>query len=185
MQQKITEEELDFFEILTYPVALAEILFSDYDNLTLLEEDKFGHVRLGQYPMISFEYMIGDDSKLSIKQNFDRRKRVGDMWALGGRMFGKTLCLKIDMMLSMFLLGSVRVGFSSYDAIHIRGVLEDIVQVLQYHPIFIEFVVSATKAPNYRFALKTGYVLEGINMNITGKNQGSQFFQKHLHRLFI
>lgn len=186
MDLKISDSELEFIETLYNPIAFGEVIFSNFDNLTLMEEDKLASIRLGQYPLLSFEYLLDNNPDLSQKQNFQLRKRVGDMWALGGRLFGKTLvALKLDLLTSMIWLNSEKSGFSSYDAIHIKSILEDIIQVLDHHPFYQLFEPQTTRHPNFRFLLKNGYLLEGINMNITGKGEGAQFFQKHLHRLYI
>ena len=184
--EKLSEEELSFLEALYYPIALTECLFSSYDNLTVMEETQLAHVRLGQIPLFSFEYIIDTDPLIDEKANFQLRKGSGDVYALGGRLFGKTLCVeKLDFLNSVVLLGAEKCGFSSYDAIHIRGVLEEIIQVLEHHPFFRIFEPEISRSPNYRFYFKTGYLLESINMNISGKKPGAQFFQKHLTRLYI
>lgn len=186
MIEKISNEELEFVETLFYPPASAEILFSDYDNLTAMEADKLGHVRTGQLPLLSYEYLIDYDETLSEKDNFRLKKGAGDLFCLGGRLFGKTLFVeKIDSLISMALQGPERVGFSSYDAIHIRGVLEDVLNVLEHHPFFKQITANVTRSPNYRVSMKSGYLLESVNMNITGKKPGAQFFQKHFTRLYI
>lgn len=186
MIERLTDQELEFLETMYYSPAIAECLFSDYDNLTMMQEDKLAHVRAGQIPLLSHEHMIDEDPDLTEKQNFQLRKASADTYALGGRLFGKTLFVeKIDFLISIPLLGAEKVGFSSYDAIHIRGVLEDVILALDHHPFFRIFKPDITRSPSYRIAFKSGYVLEGINMNITGKKPGAQFFQKHLTRLYI
>ncbi len=184
--EKLNEDELEFCESYYYSPALAECLFSDLDNLTVMDKENFCHIRLGQYPLLSHEYLLDYDSSLNEKANFNLRKSAGEVYALGGRLFGKTLCVeKIDFLESVCLLGAERCGFASYDQIHIRGVLEELVQVLEHHPFFKIFEPQITRNPNYRFYFKTGYLLESINMNVTGKKPGAQFFQKHLTRLYI
>lgn len=186
MWEKLTEDELEFLESFYDPVTLAECLFSNYDNLTVMEDEKLSHIRLGQLPLLSYEYLYDDDPKLSDQENFKLRKGAGDLYCLGGRLFGKTLCSeKIDLLISMCLLEAEKVGFSSYDAIHIRGVLEEIILALENHPFLSILKAQITRSPNYRISLPTGYLLEGINMNLTGKRVGAQFFQKHLSRLYM
>jgi hypothetical protein len=186
MIQQLTDEELLFLEDLYNPVCLAECLFSDYDNLIVMEDVKLAHIRTGQIPLLSHEYQIDMQPDLSEKQNFQLRKGASDVYALGGRLFGKTLVVeKIDFLISVILLGAEKCGFASYDQIHIRGVLEEIINVLDHHPLMRIFEPQVQRAPSYRFYFKTGYLLESINMNITGKKPGAQFFQKHLTRLYI
>lgn len=186
MIERLTDEELDFLESYYYPIAQAECLFSDFDNLTVMQDEKLGHIRLGQIPLLSHEYLLDNDPNLDEKQNFQLRKAAGDIYCLGGRLFGKTLCVeKIDFCVSVCLLEAEKCGFSSYDAIHIRGVLEDLVQVLEHHPYMRIFDPQITRNPSYRFYFRHGYLLESINMNVTGKKPGAQFFQKHMTRLYI
>lgn len=184
--EKITEEQLDFIEGIHNPIALAEILFSDFDNMGKFDEEHFGHIRLYQESMLSYEYYLDEDPNLSEKENFKLREGCGNIYAFGGRKYGKTIIVEqIDMLDSMVLLQGENVGFSSYDAIHIRGVLEKIVQVLETHPFFDKILEpKINRSPNYHIYLKSGYTLDSINLNLGSKNPGAQFFQKHLDRLY-
>ena len=187
MIERLSENDLEFMESFHNPVCMVECLFSDLDNLTQMVEDKYAHMRLGQYPLLSYEYLIDSEiPELSPKQNFTLRKNAGEIYCLGGRLFGKTLIVeKADVLVSMAILDIERVGFSSYDAIHIRGVLEDIVNAVEQHPFYKMLGPSVNRSPSYRIQLKTGYLLEGINMNLNSKSPGNQFYQKHLTRLYI
>jgi hypothetical protein len=185
MLEKLDESEIQFMECFYNPVCMAETLFSDYDNLLMMEEDKLAHVRLGQLPLLSFEYLLDSDPEISQKNNFRLRKNVGDIFCIGGRLFGKTLFVeKIDLLESMAMLDNERVGFSSYDALHIEGVLEEVFRCLEHHPFFRIFDARIKRSP-YQVQLTSGYTLLAINMNITGKKPGSQFFQQHFSRLYI
>jgi hypothetical protein len=131
--------------------------------------------------------MIDDnDSNLTDKENFQMRVGAGSIDCFGGRRFGKThIVEKCDLFLSILHLDGEYVGFSSYDAVHIRGILEDVIKVLENHTLFKMFKPKVNRAPSYRITFCNGYVLDGINMNIMSKSPGSQFFQKHLDRLYI
>ena len=185
MIERLTLEEEQIAECISDPICLAESLFSNYDNLSLMEEENLGNLRIGQLPLLSYEYIIDNDETKTEKQNFQIKKGAGDLYCLGGRLFGKTLCVeKIDLLLTLLFSDLSTVGFSSYDAIHIRGVLEDVINVLDHHPFYRMFDPQITRSPNYR--LKVGKVLvESVNMNVTGKKPGAQFFQKHFEKLFI
>jgi len=186
MIEKLTEEELNFLDVFYDSVAMAECLFSDYDNLAVMIEEDLSHVRLGQIPLLSHEHMIDEQEDLSEKENFKLKKGAGELYCLGGRLFGKTLFVeKIDMLVDMVIADGGRVGFSSYDAIHIRGVLEEIIQCLDHHPFYRILNPNVNRSPSYRIGLRTGYLCEGVNMNITGKKPGAQFFQKHFTKLYI
>jgi len=184
MLENITEQELDFMEMWHDPIAMAECLFSDYDNLALCNEEK-AHIRNCQIPMLSFEYMIDKDPKLTDQENFTLKENVGTVYALGGRKFGKTVCVeKIDLPLALISLENEKIGFSSYDAMHIEGVMEEILPCLESHPVIKDFIVRVKRSP-YTIQSKTGSNCIGINMNVYGKKPGAQFYQKHLTRLYI
>jgi len=183
---KLTDEELDFIETFYDALAMSEIVFSDFDNLTAMVEEEFAHIRLGQLPLVSQEMLLDENPEISAKANFHLKKGCGDIYCLGGRLFGKTLFVeKVDMLIHMLTAGSERVGFSSYDALHIRGVIEDMLQALEHHPLFRLYQPQVTRSPNYRISLRTGYLCDSVNMNLTGKKPGAQFFQKHFTRLYI
>ena len=190
--ERISDEEIDFCELYYNPLCLTECAFSTLDNLIVFDET-LADVRLGQLPMFSFEYMIEDEypfpgmnERDKKKANFKHKENSGTVYAFGARRFGKTLIVEqVDMLLSMLLLEGEHVGFSSADALHIRGIIEKVIQVLRTHDFFKLIDAQINRSPNYRISLKSGYLLESINMNIYGQNAGNAFFQKHLHRLYI
>lgn len=187
MLLSITDEELEFLESIYNPVCLSEILFCNLDPSDLTKfNDKLAEVRLYQYSMLSYEYLLDEDPNLSVKENFKLREGCGNIYGFGARKYGKTMIIElIDMLISMILLGGEPVGFSSYDAIHIRGVLDIVIQVLENHPFFDKILqAKINRSPSYHIYLKSGYTLDSINLNLGSKNPGAQFFQKHLKRLY-
>ena len=184
MIQALTEEELDFCECLYDPICMSETLFSDFDNLARFDE-RFGHVRMGQIPLLSFEYLIDKKPDLSDKENFELREGAGNVWCMGGRLFGKTMCVeKLDILIGYLLLDGDKEGFTSYDAAHIQGVLDEIIIAVENHPLLRVFKDRTLRNP-YLIVTKHGWNLLGINMNVKGKDPGGHFFQKHFHKLFI
>lgn len=186
LTERITDEELEFMELFYNPIALTECVFSDLDNIVRFD-DEFANVRLGQYPMFSYEYLIDTSNPaLSKKENFKLKEGAGNIFCFGGRRFGKTMIVEqVDILLSMLLLEGEHVGFSSFDALHIRGIIEKIIQVLRSHSFFKLLDAQINRSPNYRISLLSGYLFESINMNLSGQTPGSGFFQKHLHRLYV
>jgi hypothetical protein len=184
--EKIKSEELEFLEDISNPICLAEILFHDFDNKGIFDNEKMGNIRLYQESMLSYEYLIDEDPNLSEKENFKLREGAGNIYAFGARRYGKTLIVEeIDLLLSMIHLPGENVGFASYDALHIRGVLEKVVQVLELHPFFSKVLEpKINRSPNYHFYLKSGYTLDSVNLNLGSKSPGNQFFQKHFKRLY-
>lgn len=187
LEKQITEEELEIVETLSHPRALAECLFSDGRNLSLFEEDKFIEIRMGQYPLLSYEYMIAEDPQLPEKENFERRKKAGEICVLGGRLFGKTWTVeKIDFCEYAFWAKNETAGFSSFDDLHLKGVLDEMYNVWQIHPILKIIKQRIVRSPHYLFVTKNGVTIEGINMKTSaGSSAGDQFLQKHFERLWI
>lgn len=186
MIEKLSTEEISFLELYHYPPALIECLFSDLDNLVFFEEERFSEIRFGQLPMLSFEYMLSYNNTLTSKENFKLKEGAGNVYCYGGRKFGKTLCVEmLDLLIAMLHNDGEECGFSSYDAIHIRGILEKVIQVLENHIFFKMLEAKINRSPTYRIFLKNAFTLDGINMNLSGENSGGQFFQKHLKRLYI
>ena len=93
---------------------------------------------------------------------------------------------KIDIC-QYFIYGeNEEAGFSSFDMVHIRGILEVIMNVFEYHPFISLFKKNVSRSPSYLFITQNGVSLESINMNVaSGKRAGDQFFQKHFKRLYI
>lgn len=186
MLEKISKDELELIEALIYPVSATETIFSDLDNFLLEDESRLAELRLAQYPMLSFEYLIDEDPSLNKKENFQLRVNSGSIDCFGGRKYGKTMVVeKVDILLSMIWLEGEHIGFTSIDALHIRGVLEEIINILETHTFYKMFEWKINRSPNYRITNKNGYLLESINMNILSRNPGQAFFQKHLKRLYI
>lgn len=185
MIEKISEEDLAFMEDLHYPPAFVECVFSDLTNLSVYDEEKFSNIRLYQYPMLAYDYLIDDNIKLKPEENFPLKKNVSDIYCLGGRLFGKTLIVEeIDLLMNMVLDDGNDVGFTSYDATHIEGVLEEVARVLVNHPFYRLFKPRVKRNP-YIISLETGWKLTGVNMNLQSTEPGAQFFQKHFKRLYI
>lgn len=185
MLESIKEEDIWFIEHLYDSLCVSETFFTNYDNLGVFEEGKLGHIRLSQISLLSQEYLIADNPKLVEKENFSLKVGAGRAYVLGGRNFGKTLCEKIDILISLMLLDGWPMGLTSYDAVHIRGVMEPILSCLEIHPIMKHFLLRKVKSPTYLVVGIYNATLEGINMNITAQTPGSQFFAKHLKKLWI
>jgi len=72
-----------------------------------------------------------------------------------------------------------KVGFTSYDAGHIQGVLDEVILSIENHPILRSFKNRILRSP-YIITARHGWNLEGINMNMNGKDPGSNFIRNIL-----
>lgn len=185
--ENISSDELFFMEKWHDPYALSESLFPDFDNLANFDEDKLGEIRLYQMPMLSLESTIDEKMPgLKEKEQFELRKGVGDIYNFGARKFGKTMITeKLDIPLSMLHDAGWWCGFSSTDAIHLKGVLDTVKTAIDNHPLLKLWKVKLTESPNFLFVAKNGWKLEGINMNLQSKNPGHQWFGKHVKKLWV
>lgn len=184
MIEKITEEELQFMEDFYYPPAFTECIFSDLTNLTVSNEEDFSNVRFYQYPMLAYDYIVEDEKQYEDKENFEFKENVANIFCFGARLFGKTLIVEqVDLLINMILDDGNDVGFTSYDASHIEGVLEEIARVLNIHPFYRLFKPRVKRNP-FIISLDTGWKLTGVNMNLQSSDPGASFYQKHFKRLY-
>ena len=185
--EKLTDEELKFCECLHNPISAGECIFSDFDNLGIMgdEEDDLAHYRNSQLAMVSFEYMIDYDDNLSQKENFNLLQGAGDIYNIGSRKYGKTLItLIVDILLSIIHLDGWETIFTSYDAVHIRSVLERIIPITENHPFYQLYDVHVKRSPTYLLRFKNGFVIHSVNMNVLSTNPGNQFFGHHVRKLW-
>ncbi len=189
--QKITESELEFLDTWYTPRALAECLFSDFDNFGRFEEGKFGAIRLYQLPMYSDEPIIDFKTtakyhKLDEKETFRLRKNVGEIYNYGARLYGKTLIsLTLDISLSALYQNGLKSAFFSIDEKRIRGVLTKVEQAMKYHPIFKAWDFICKYKPDVTLNSKKNYwSLKGVNMTLKGKAPGEQFYQLHVDKMW-
>jgi len=183
MINKIREDDLIFFQTLSHPINCGEILFHDFDNLGAWNKEVFGKIRIYQYPMLAFDSLYLEDPKLSAQENFDVRNGLAEDYNLGGRLTGKTaISIIIDGLLSIFNKTFKWAVISSYDKLHVQEAFEKMIISLENHPIMRMFNARILRSPTYKIVTDNGCLLESVNMNITGKNPGGQFFGKHVDK---
>ncbi len=189
--QKITEDELTFMENWVNPICMAESLFSNFDNLGDFDEERFGAIRLYQRPMISHESLIDFETtakhhNLTEKETFRLRKNVADLYNLGARKYGKSLCtLKLDIPLSSIYDEKLWGCLFSIDEKRLRGIADDVKVAFDFHPIFKTWKYHCSFKPEIKFTNKnTGWKLQGVNMTLKGKNPGEQFYQIHANKFW-
>jgi len=186
MITKLKEEELMMFQTLTHPISCAEVLFHNFDSLGSWDKEKFGFIRVYQYPMLAFDSLFLEDSKLSKKENHIIKNGMAEAYNLGGRLTGKSMVsIIIDGLVSIFNQTFSWAVISSYDAIHVRGIFEKIIISLENHPIMVLLNAHTLRSPSYKITTDNGCLLESVNMNIMGKNPGGQFFGKHVDKIWM
>jgi len=191
-QTNLTDEDIEFLGLWYTPVALVECLFNDFNNFTAYKKGKFGDVRLYQYPMLSDEALIdfeltAEHHGMNLKEQFQLRKNVGDLYCFGARKFGKTMCVEaLDLLVHMLTNDEGgTVAFSSVDLAHLKQVLDPIKNALGNHKILQQFKRKLKGAPDFQFELKNNVLLSSVNFNLNSTTPGRQWYGKHVFRLYI
>jgi hypothetical protein len=183
MITKIKEDELIFFQTISHPINCAEILFHDFDSLGSWDTEKFGKVRLYQYPMISWDSLFIEDPKISKQDNWRCKNNLAESYNEGGRLTGKSIiAIIVDTLNDVFNKTFKWLVISSYDALHVRGIFEKIIHSLENHAVMRLLNSHVLRSPTYKINTGNNCLIESVNMNIAGKNPGGQFFGKHVDR---
>jgi len=183
MIAKIKEEDLKAFQVLSNPISCAEIMFHDFDSLGTWSNEKFGKIRIYQYPMLSWDSLFLYDKKLSKEQNWEVKNNLAESYNLGGRLTGKSI---ISIILD-WVIGTWNEVYkwgviSSYDKMHVLEIFEKMINCFENHKIMKVLGCHPLRSPAFKLNFKDGILLESVNMNIASKNPGGQFFGKHVDR---
>jgi len=183
MIEKIKTDDLLMYQTLANPIACGEILFHDFDSLGLWDKEKYGKIRVYQYPMLAYDSLFLYDPKLSPEENFVIKNGLAESYNEGGRLTGKSMIsVVMDSLVAIFSKTFIWGAISSYDALHVRSVLEKIIHALDNHAIMKQLNSHSLRSPTYKINVANGILLESVNMNIAGKNPGGQFFGKHVDK---
>jgi len=186
MIAKIKQKELIFFQTLSHPVMSAELLFHDFDALDRWDKEKTGHIRLYQYPMLSWDSLFLYDKKKSPEENWKIENNLAESYNLGGRLTGKSLVfITLDILLVTLKKIYNWAVISSYDKLHVQTLFDKIIHCVENHSVFKLLHAKSLRSPTYKINFNNGCLLESVNQNITGKNPGSQYYQKHFDRHYI
>lgn len=183
MIKKPKREELIMYYVLANPISAREILFNDLANLSEWSREKFSNVRKYQYQMAAFDSLFIFDKTKTEKENFEIRRGLAESFNLGGRLTGKSLIgIKTDCCLAILLKTLKRGVIDSFDKLHLNGVIKDIINIFEFHPILSQFKRSIVSSPDYTLKFKNGIDILSVNNKIEGKAKGDQWCQKHVDR---
>ncbi|KKK98558.1 hypothetical protein LCGC14_2641540, partial [marine sediment metagenome] len=189
--EKLTEEEMNLARSLYNPKTLVECLFNhkieNFDSLQRFTDDDFFVLRLYQIPFISYEYMIANDPEKSETENFRLKMGSGSGYYYCGRKIGKSLvALLMDLLLdTVYNFSDWITAFSSFDATHVKHILEPYAKTVMTHPFFKLFKPHVVRNP-YRISFPLGHKVEGVNMNLASKDKiGSQWERVHASKMYI
>jgi hypothetical protein len=183
MIAKIKENDLKVFQVISHPISCAEVMFHNFDSLGTWDKNKFGYIRVYQYPMLSWDNLFLYDKKLSKEKNWEIKNNLAESYNLGGRLTGKSrIAIILDTVVStvnkLYNWGVI----SSYDKLHVIEIFEALINGFENHKILRILNVHPLRSPAYKMNFGNGCLLESVNMNITSKNPGGQFVGKHIDR---
>lgn len=183
MITKIKENDLKVFQVLSHPIECAEIMFHDFDSLGTWDKNKFGKIRVYQYPMLSYDSLFLNDPKLSKEKNWEVKNNLAESYNLGGRLTGKSIIsIILDWTICTWNCAYKWGVISSYDKMHILEIFEKMINCFENHKIMRILNAHCLRSPAFKLNFENGILLESVNMNIASKNPGGQFFGKHVDR---
>jgi len=140
-------------------------------------------IRLYQIPFLQYDTVIEDDNRLTKQQNFDLRKKTGELFVICGRLIGKTyLALGVNIIQKGICYTSKQITCGAYDLAHIKNYVDKVCNIFDVHPFFKKFKKSMKRGnPEFEIMLKNGNQIVSINTNVKGKNPGQGFWGKHSH----
>ena len=189
---KLTSKEMDLARSLYNPKTLLECLFKEkienFDSLQQFKDNDFFKLRFYQIPFVSYEYMIANDPKLTDTENFRLKMGSGSGYYYCGRKIGKSLvALLMDLLLdTVYNCNDWVTAFSSFDAVHVKHILEPYIKTVTTHPFFKMFKPHVVRHPVYCIDFPLGHKVEGVNMNLASKHKkGSQWERVHASKMYI
>jgi hypothetical protein len=185
--EKLSKEDIELCGFLNDPVFISECLFvsdlNKLDSLQFYKDDEYFSVRLYQLPFLSYDYLLAEDNTLSKAQNFQLRKGSGNRYIFSGRGIGKTLFLLIDLCLDTIHNCQDWVTIvASFDDDHVANLIEPYITAIKKHPLLKQFFSRATREP-YNINTLPNRSVVGVNMTLSGREQGSQFEGHHARKI--
>lgn len=190
MYKPLTEKEIEFLEHFYDTTSLTENLIPENFNApqTWTETERCIYIRPYQIAMLNYSYMYADDPDLDKKENFRRKKGAGDSYQIGSRDTGKSLILKIDVLLSIIhriLEGCV----ASFDAKHLRNVTQPVASYTESHSFLQMFHLKDSRKKTVSrdpLTIQTehGSLIKAVNEKVHGNDPGTGFHALHFETLW-
>lgn len=187
--EKLSEKEISLIGYIKDPVFLAETLFenkiNNLDSFQNYSEDDFFEVRLYQLPMMSYDYLLVNDPKLTANENFNLRKGSGTAYIFCGRKIGKSICQAIDIILdTIYNFKDWVTVVSSFDQDHVDNLLEPYIKAMKKHPFLKLFKTHVKRKPT-TITTEHGHTVKGVNMALSSRECGSQFESQHANKMIL
>lgn len=185
MYETLTEKELHLYCNLKDPVFLIENLIPRNIKSPSNWSDTSDCIRLRnyQFAMIAYDYILVNDPKKSEKENRKIRKGSGDIYDIGSRNTGKSLCFDMDAALRIVHGEGLESCISSFDEDHLQRRSEPVLGIVENHKFFQMFHLTGNKKTvsrkPHQVLTRHGHLQVGVNEKVNGKNVGSGYDGLH------
>jgi hypothetical protein len=190
MGKYMTENELALCETLHHPIAFQEFVTPVNARATKtlpmedwLEEDRWGNVRVYQYPTLGWDHLLPDSVPIDSGGREADRVSMGNCFDWGGRATSKSWGGTHDELQD----GIVRAGelslVTSLDDNHLEKRIELLWKYKNQHPLFKVLVTGARRDPHAIMNWWNGHETNGIIESTTG--EGDTYLGTHAHRVNI
>jgi hypothetical protein len=185
MQKQLTEEELEFCELLFNPKCFVESLCLKGNKVFWNDECETIKLRPYQIPFLQYDVVLEDDDRLSEVENFRNRINAGTLLLVSSRNIGKSFCaIPANILHKLICYTNCEATGFSYDEKHTNDIFNPVKSYFEGHPFFKMFCKRASASSEKIVELKNGNKFYGVNETIKGKSPGASFQGKHSHFIF-
>ena len=186
MHKTLTEEEIEFMEAFSDPVALTECLIPENIKAPHVwgVDCKKVTLRPYQFATQDYSYMYADDPKLTDQQNYQNKIGAGELFYIGARNLGKSFGEVINNFLTLIHTDGYESLVASCDYGHLKKICTPIVNLSKYHPFFKIFkrrgyAGGTLAAGGMEIESLLGHTMYGKNENISDPDPGVAFHSVH------
>lgn len=191
LQEPLTEKEISFMECWTDPTALTECLIPVNIKAPHFWKNKdceLVRVRNYQFGMQNYSYMYANDNTLSNKENFQNKKRAGDLVNIAARAIGKSFFLIIDAFLVLLHGIAGESCLASFDHKHLMKICKPVSLLANFHPFFQMFKRKGKSGVRFtgggmEIDTMIGHTMYGKNEKVGEKDPGTDFHSLHYNWL--
>ncbi len=186
----LSENELSLYETFHHPIMFQEFITPVNSRATKtlpmedwLEEDRWGNVRLYQFPTLSWDHMLPENVPIDSGGRVADRASAGNCFDWGGRATSKSWGGTHDELQDGIVRPSELSLITSLDDSHLDKRIELLWQYKNQHPLFRVLVVGARRDPHAILNWWNGHITHGIIESTTG--EGDTYLGTHAHRVNI
>jgi hypothetical protein len=187
---ELSENELSLWETLHHPIMFQEFITPVNSRATKtlpmedwLEEDRWGNVRVYQFPTLSWDHMLPESVPIDSGGKVADRASAGNCFDWGGRATSKSWGGTHDELQDGIVRPSELSLITSLDDSHLDKRIELLWQYKSQHPLFRVLIVGARRDPHAILNWWNGHTTHGIIESTTG--EGDTYLGTHAHRVNI